>query len=119
MSASLRTRQNGEFGNLPREGSHTPIQVPNYFQTNDATGTPQTSPLSYSNSVIPIVVPQGAVQLSVLPTTDLRVSEVSNAAQYDLVKANTKELIACAEMSTIYIVRDASDGSLYFKFIFV
>lgn len=119
MAVSLRQRTNQEFGNLPHAGDHSPIQVPNYFGTNDATGTPQTSPLAYSNSVIPLVVPQGAVHLSLLPTTDLRVSEQANAAQYDLIKAGSKELIACAEMANIYIIRDSADGTLYFKFIFV
>jgi len=119
MAASLRTRKISEFTTLPTDSRGAAIQAGNYFQTQDATGTPQTSPLSYSSSPITIVVPQGAILVSFLPTTDMLVSELSNLAQYDLIKANTKEVINCAQMANIYIQRSSADGSLYFKFTFV
>jgi hypothetical protein len=54
-----------------------------------------------------------------MPTTDLRVSEITWMARYDLVKANSKEVIWVAWISTVYIKRDWSDWSLYFRFITV
>lgn len=119
MAATLRTRTGSEFSNLPTDGRKTPIQVGNYFTTLDATASPQASPLSYSSVVITIVVPQGAIQMVCFPSTDMRISEVSNAANYDIIPAGTKEVLSCAQMSKIYIVRDSADGSLRFKFIFV
>lgn len=120
LTATLRQRLNQEFLNLARGGSHEVIPVGNYFQTQDATASPQTSPLSYSGSTIyNLVVPQGAIQVTLMPTTDLRVSELANTSAYDLIKANTKEIIDCASLANIYIKEDAADGTLYFKFIFV
>lgn len=116
---ALRIRSATEFNNLSRDGSREPIQVANTFQTADATASPQVSPLAYSNSPIAIVVPVGAIQISMLPTSDMEISELSAMTNYDLIKANTKELISCAQMSTIYIQRLSGDGSLYFKFYFV
>lgn len=120
ITATLRPRSNQEFLNLPRGGSHEIIPVGNYFETTDATGTPQTSPLAYSGATVyNLVVPQGAIQLTLMPTTDLRVSELSDVSKYDLIKANTKEIIDCASMANIYLKEDSADGSVYFKFIFV
>ncbi len=35
---------------------------------------------------------------------------------YDLIKANTKESIACAKMQNIYMQRDSASGTAYFRF---
>lgn len=118
MAATLRNRTPQEFGNLPSDGKSS-IQVGNGFVTADATGSPNNSPLVYTSSVTTILVPQGAIQMSLLPTTDLRISEVVAMSTYDLIKANTKEIVPCAGLKTMYIKEDASDGSVYFKFIFV
>ena len=107
------------FGALRKDSNHESIPFGGAFVTQDATGTPKTSPLAYSSSVITLTVPANAVKLVVLPTTDMRISDVSNAATYDVVPANTRETYDVANMSAVYIVRDASDGSLRFRFITV
>lgn len=120
MAATFRNKKITEFGLLSIDGQTIPIEVGNYFQTADATGTPQTSPLAYSGTTVyNLVVPTGAIQVTFLPTTDLRFSELSDVSKYDLIKANTKEIIDCASMANIYVKEDSADGSLYFKFIFV
>lgn len=110
---------NSLAGNIIRDGSRTPIQVAGSFQTNDSTGTPQTSPLTVSTSVVTLVVPDNAIQVSFLPlSADMRVSELVGMGQYDVVRQNTKEVISCAKMQNIYVKRDAAaDVSLNFKFI--
>ncbi len=93
------------------------MQVMTTFTTQDETATPKTSPLAYSNSVIAIKVPKEAIQVTFLPTTDMRVSDIALATTYDLLKANVKETIGCAGMANLYIIRDSGDGSLHFKFL--
>lgn len=107
------------FNNLPHDGSRTAIQIGNSFQTQDATGTPQTSPLAYSNTVLTIAVPDRAAEFVVYPTTALRVSEIVGMTQYDVVLANSKESFPCAGMSNIYITRDASNGTANFRFTLI
>lgn len=107
------------WSKLPRDSIQTPIMSANWFVTQDATWTPKTSPLVYSSSEIAITVPTNAVEFVLMPTTDLRVSEITWMARYDLVKANSKEVIWVAWISTVYIKRDWSDWSLYFRFITV
>lgn len=119
MAATLRVRTVSEFGNLPSSQKGGVIQSGNYFLTQDGTGTPQTSPLSYTAAVSTIVVPQGSVQVSLLPTTDLLISELVAMGQTDLIKANTKEIISVSQLAKFYIKESSVDGVLYFKFIFV
>lgn len=104
------------FGSLARDRNQVAIQTGSSFTNADATGTPQTSPLAYTTGVYTIVVPTAAFELILMPTTDLRVGTEVTVATYDIVKANTKEAIGVANMQTIYIQRDASNGTLYFRF---
>jgi hypothetical protein len=106
-------------GNLPTDASRRVIQVGNSFATQDATASPKTSPLAYSTSVITLTVPDRAVQIVVKPSTAMRIAETVGMSTYDVVAANTVETIPCAGMPNIYIVRDAADGTLNFKFISV
>jgi hypothetical protein len=107
------------LGSLSKDDNMTAVQTGNSFTTTDVTGTPVTSPASYTNATTTITIPDGAVEMIIMPTTDLRISELSNVAAYDLIKANTKESIPVARMSTLYITRDASSGSAYFRFVIV
>lgn len=105
---------------LPKDRQNNPIQVGNGFQTNDNTAvTPKASPLAYTGTIQTIVVPAGAVQMVCFPSTDLRISELVNQSQYDIIPAGTKETIPCAGMANIYIAQDTANGNLRFKFIFV
>jgi hypothetical protein len=47
------------------------------FTTQDETPTtPKTSPLAYANAVITIVVPKEAITVTLMPTTDMRLSNI-------------------------------------------
>lgn len=104
------------LGALTRDDNNTAVQSANGFATSDATASPQSSPISYTTGVVTIVVPDNAIECILMPTTDLRVSTDSGVAAYDLIKANTKESIPCTRTQNIYVQRDASNGSLYFRF---
>lgn len=93
------------------------MQVMAQFTTQDETSTPKTSPLAYTTAVITLKVPKEAIQVTFMPTTDMRVSDIVGMTTYDVIKANTKETIGCAGMQNIYIIRDSADGSLNFKFL--
>src|SRR3990167_1534168 len=92
--------------NVTREGSRIAIQAGGSFVIADVTGTPQTSPLSYTTWVYTIVVPDNAIEFICSPTTDLRVSDTVGVATYDIVRASTKESIPCAKMQNIYVQRE-------------
>lgn len=111
-----KTTYQAGFGPLAWESTGAQMQTATKFATQDATGTPQTSPLAYSSSVITLVVPDDAVQLVVAPTTDLRVSEESSAARYDVVTGGAKEAFPVALMQNVYIRRDTADGTVRFRF---
>lgn len=107
------------LNSLVRDQDRVPIQIGSSFQTEDATSTPQTSPLSYTASTTNLVVPDNAVEFVCQPTTALRISENSDMTPYDVIASNTKEAIPCARMSNIYITRDSSSGTLNFRFTLV
>lgn len=102
--------------NMARSGSGAPVPTSGTFTTTDVTGTPQTSPLSYTTGVITLVVPDNAVEVVLLPTTDGRVSEISDVSVYYFHTANTAQTYPCAKMQNMYFKRDAASGTLYFRF---
>jgi hypothetical protein len=104
---------------LVRDASTAAIQIGSSFQTSDGTVSPQGSPLAYTTGMITVVPPVGAVEFIVNPSTDLRVSENSSMSTYDIVKAGTKESIPCAKMSAIYLIKDASNGTMNFRFTII
>lgn len=105
--------------NLFQGAKGEPIQIGGSFQTSDATGTPQNSPLSYTTGVITIAVPDNAVELILNPTTDLRVSELLAMTTYDIVIGGSKESIPVARMSNVYVKRDSASGTLNFRFTII
>lgn len=99
--------------NLARDSSASPIQVGSRFQTQDASGTPKTSPFTLTGGVDAISVPVNAAEFIVNPSADLHISELSSMAHYDVIAANTKESVECTKMDTIYV---QGSGTLNFRF---
>lgn len=102
--------------NLTKAASGESVQIGGSFATADATASPKTSPLSYTNAVTTITVPVNAVEFIVNPSTDMRISELVGMAQYDVVIGGSKESVPCSKMSSIYITRDSVSGTLNFRF---
>lgn len=101
------------------DGNRKGIIAANQFVTQDATGTPQTSPLSLTTTAIfTIVLPPNAVRITFLSGADLRVSDLAAMTRYDLVKANVKEEFQVANMDKVYVQNDATGtNNLYFRIL--
>ncbi len=90
-----------------------------FFTTDNTAGTAMSSPKAYGTATIPLVVPPNAVELILNPSTDLRVSDVSNLLSYDVIAATSKEAIGCAKMGTVYIKQDSTSGTVNFRFSYI
>ncbi len=101
---------------LPVDDRGIAIQIARNFSTQDGASTALTSPLSYTTNQSVITIPSGAMEFIAAATTDLRISEVSGMARYDIVMNGTKESIPCKGMTAIFIRADASGGTLKFRF---
>ena len=111
---------------LPKDANNEPIQVATHAQTQDATGTPQVSPFTVSNSTVTIVVPNGAIAFIVRPTaadmligdnTTLDNTSPADGAGCFLIPENEKHAYPCAGAEAIYLLRAAGvDVLAYYYF---
>ncbi len=114
------------FGPIPRDANRQFLSsFLNYFMTTDATGTPLTSPLSFTTGVTTLVVPAAAVQLTLTPSAALRISEEPTAAaNYYVIPANTTVTVPCmtprldgvTTTGNLYIKGDSGSGTVNFFF---
>lgn len=107
------------FDVLGRDDNHEQIPTGCSILTHDSTGSPNNSPLSYSDSVINISIPVNAAEFVLKPSTDLRISENPAMSTYFVIGAGTVQAIGVARMDNIYIIRDSADGTLNFYFVTV
>ena len=109
---------------LGRDSNGEAIQFGGGIVTQDATGTPQVSPLTVSSSVKTIVPPAGAIRFSVFPTlADLRIGDNTTldgsaaGKGYVFVDQDTWAHFDCANGNNIYALRNAStDVGMHFYF---
>ncbi|HEX9059102.1 MAG TPA: hypothetical protein VF941_02890 [Clostridia bacterium] len=94
------------------------ISKENIFQTQDATGTPITSPKTVSSSVITLIVPTNAIAIVIICGTNLvRVSEDSAVANYAVLPSNVPVEFPVTQQNNVYLLRDgASDATVQFFF---
>ena len=111
--------RNTGYGALSVDSNHNPIPSGTGFKTFDNTASPVNSPLSYSSTILAISVPQNAAELVMLPSTAMRFSEDSAMTTYYTVPAATSLSVPVSRTSTVYVVRDASDGVLNLYFVLV
>lgn len=108
-------------GTLPVDGNFQKLQnYPSFFQTEDATATPVTSPKTVSSTVIILEVPTNALSLVVYSTANaVRVSDESTAAShYFVCAASTLVSFPVAKMDKVYLLRDgSSDATVQFYFV--
>jgi hypothetical protein len=110
-----------DYNFFKRDDNRVTIPTGTGFETQDATGTPQKSPLTVSSSVITIAIPTDAAEMVVSVDQDCRLSEEATAAdRYYVIKANTAEVIGCSNIDTLYLLRNAAtDVALNFRFVLV
>ena len=105
------------YSNLAKDGSARVMQVASTIKTEDATATPQESPLAYTAAdVITITIPADAAEFIINPSTNLRVSEESTMDSYFVADASAFHVIPVGRTDYIYIKGDAADGTLNFYF---
>ncbi|MFA5037064.1 MAG: hypothetical protein WC479_07810 [Candidatus Izemoplasmatales bacterium] len=108
------------YSNIPKDGSARVIPVASGIKTEDATSTPQESPLAYTSAaVITIEVPENAAELIIKPSTDLRVSEEVAMGSYFVADGGSVHVIPVGRTDQIYIKGDSADGTLSFYFHFI
>jgi hypothetical protein len=99
-----------DFAGVKTDANRVAMMGPtgNIINTQDATATPVTSPVTV-NTTQTLVVPQGAVSCTVCSVTNaVRVSEDSTNAAYFSVPAATPFTFDCADMANIYLVTGSS-----------
>lgn len=107
------------FGSLKIDENNRTIMSGSGISTVDVSGTPKTSPLSYSSTTLTIAIPTNAAEMVLTPSTALRIGENSAMSRYYVIPASTTIAIPVADTDNIYIVRDSADGTLSFFFVTV
>jgi hypothetical protein len=91
------------FAGQKTDGNRVSMPYGNIINTQDATGTPVVSPVTIA-TVQTLIVPQGAVQCSVVSTTNpVQISEDSTQAAFFTVPAGVIYTFDCADMANIYL----------------
>lgn len=105
------------FGGLSPDANRVVMTgaVGNTFQTIDATGSPQSSPLTV-NTTSTLVVPLNAVSVLISSVTNaVQVSEDSTQGAFFLVPAASPQWFDCARQQNIYL-KTGSSTSVNFCF---
>lgn len=104
------------FGAPPNNSNRQPVPHQNWFQTQDATaGTNLISPLALTTAVIPLVIPQNAVTVTLIGDGIIRVSEQPTMAQYASIPLGLPLTLDVARLATLYVAA-ATTANLSFIF---
>jgi hypothetical protein len=102
---------------LPRGAMGEYIPTANFFITQDASGTPKTSPLTVSSSEVALSVPTNAAELVIVHTSQaLRISGITGMARYVVLPIDGGHVLQVASGGTIYLKRDSVDCVVQFYF---
>ena len=108
------------FGGLVNDGNRNAMTgvLGSSMQTQDATASPVTSPLTV-NTTATLVVPQNAAQLVIVSTTNaVQVSEDSTQGEYFTVPAGTIWAFDVARQQNVYL-KTGSSTVVNFYFVMV
>jgi hypothetical protein len=98
------------FGGLRVDGNRVALTgaTGNYIQSQDATGTPVTSPATV-NTTATLTVPQNAYALTIISTTNaVQISEDSTMSVYFTLPAATLYTINVANQQYVYLKTGSS-----------
>lgn len=91
------------FGGQVTDGNRIAMSSANTFVTQDATGTPQTSPLTV-NTTSTIALPRNATRITIASVTNpVQVSEDSSQTAFFTLPAGVPWTFDCADMTAIYL----------------
>lgn len=117
--SGLRSKGLQTFGSLVFDQNRVGLTgvLGNTFLSQDATGTPVTSPqTNLAASTQALVVPSNAVQFTISSTVAIQVGEDSSGAQGINVPANTMATFDCARIANIYIKPSNATNTVSFQF---
>lgn len=106
----FKTLKPNDFGGLVNDGNRNAMTgaVGNFIQTEDATGTPVTSPATV-NTTQTLKVPQNAVSCTIVSTTNaVQVSEDSTSTASFALPAGVPWTFDCARLQNIYLKTGSS-----------
>ncbi len=109
-----------DFGGLRSDANRNAMTgaLGNFMQSQDATGTPVTSPATV-NTTQTLIVPQGAVSITVISVTNpVQVSEDSTQAAYFALPAAIPWTFDVANQQNVYLKTSGSTVvSFYFTMV--
>ena len=98
------------------DSNKSPAQIMTTFDSIGDSAAPYISPFTYTTSVVGLTVPNEAYEFILNPSTALRVSNIASMSYYDVIAANSKEALPCADIDSIYIRGDSSGGTMNFRY---
>lgn len=105
------------FAGLAVDGNRVAMSYANGMVSQDATGTPVTSPATnVSGSGVALTVPQNAVRFTINSTVAIQVGEDSSFAQGFTVPAATSKTFDVAQQAFIYIKPSSATNVTQFYF---
>jgi hypothetical protein len=128
MTASKNLVRSNSFGPFPQAPNHVVMSgFQNYFMTTDATGTPQKSPLAVAAAATTTInIPAAAVEMVLISSTALRISESDPAAApYFVIPASTVFHVPCMSPALnasdttgqLFLRADSADATVQFMFL--
>jgi hypothetical protein len=111
-----------DFGPMALDSNKQAIQVASGIQTQDATGTPVTSPMTIPTATITTInVPTNASKFHLIPLAhSINISEKSDMSIAFTAPSGVEVVIPCVRQSVIYLqanTGDAVGSSFYFEII--
>lgn len=111
-------------GTLPQDDNNIPVQIGNYIQTYDATGTPNKSPEALADvSNLEIIFPERAAKICIKCSVSLKIGSAAADVQgtgngYVTSEADLWWKADVGHSGSIF-VRNESGGSVNVEFYFV
>lgn len=75
-----------------------------------------SSPSAISSSIVEVAIPDGALEIVLMPSEDIRISEKSDMSSYFIIPSYVMYTEWVAGLDSIFLVRDDIDSTLHFKF---
>lgn len=117
MANPKTSSQFNTFGSFAQDGNRVPLSnFPNTISTQDATASPQASPLALTTSLTDIKIPVAAVNITMTPSATIRYTEDSTGTRYATLAANATLTIPCTRLTDLYVRGDAGAATLQFFF---
>lgn len=105
------------FGGAVVDSNHQPlIGMGAGIQTSDITTVPVTSPIPAVTTGTTLLIPLNAIEITIISSSALRVSETSGTTGYFVIPAATAFTFGTARMGSIFLKQDSTSCVVSFYF---